>query len=70
MTNPQECGGRLPIETAPKDGTRFLVYEGFEPTQEQAYFDSEGELWPCTNRSAFWQRPTHWRPLLPSPTPP
>lgn len=51
-----------PIETAPRDGSRFLVYDDFEPALESAWIDEEGELRPCSNRSHFWHRPTHWMP--------
>lgn len=56
-------GTWLSIDTAPRDGTRFLVYDDFEPALESAWIDEEGELRPCSNRSAFWHRPTHWMPL-------
>lgn len=59
-----------PIETAPRDGSRFLVWEPFEPACEWAWIDMEeegGELRPCSNRSRFWHMPTHW---MPTPTTP
>ena len=64
-----KCGEWYPIETAPKDGSRFLIYEPFEPTVESAWIDEEGYLGPCTLRTPFWQKPTHWTPL-PSPPQP
>ncbi|MEI6035289.1 MAG: hypothetical protein WCS65_13550 [Verrucomicrobiae bacterium] len=52
-----------PIETAPKDGSKFLVLEPFEPTVECAWINEDDELAPCSNRSWWWKKPTHWMPL-------
>jgi hypothetical protein len=56
-----------PIETAPRDGSRFLVFEPFEPTVECAYFNEDGDLAPTSGRGRFWKQPTHWAPV---PLPP
>ena len=58
-----------PIETAPKDGTRFLAYE---PRHEYRYYEC---WWEDDFRDwSGWQddfdsepKPTHWMPL---PEPP
>jgi hypothetical protein len=56
------------IETAPRDGTRFLAFEGFEPNIESASYDDDFGLFrPCSNRSEFWKQPTHWMPLPDAP---
>jgi len=58
-----------PIETAPKDGTRFMAYEEAD----------EAKFYPCWWQEDFgywegWQNvwdsepnPTHWMPLPPPP---
>ena len=61
-----------PIETAPRDGTKFLVlggpYLGYViPVVVDAVFD-EGAWWP--NQSDWMDgplEPTHWMPLPPPP---
>lgn len=63
-----------PIDTAPKDGTRVLLYDRFCREPEHARFvgfwaqdarDSTWKWWSCPG--AFIRRPTHWHPL---PEPP
>jgi hypothetical protein len=57
----------LPIESAPKDGTRIIV---FRPTAKLGCVVSE-DYWvegmACWWRSFTKEQPTHWRPL---PAPP
>lgn len=64
-----ESGWR-PIETAPKDGRRIIV---FRPTSNREYIPRVGEdyfskrlddVWAMSNSS---HQPTHWMPL---PEPP
>ena len=63
-----------PIETAPKDGTRILLYPAFSNGRGQyqgdiGYFYSPGECWYLQNvghLNGRW-RPTHWMPLPPPP---
>jgi hypothetical protein len=67
----------MPIETAPKDGTRILAYQpdgqwrGNNPDrrerQEVVYWHQPGN--PAAD--GFWMpylRPTHWMPLPAPPT--
>ncbi len=59
-----------PIETAPRDGTRVLVYEPGHPSYEDdaGFIDLAyhlyGEVWASVNGGS---EPTHWMPL---PDPP
>ena len=61
-----------PIETAPKNGTRIIVYrpEGYEtsyvPSIGEDFWHKGLEKWANSNK---YQRPTHWQPL-PGPPPP
>ena len=68
-----EAGERAqwqPIETAPKDGTKVLLYK---PDDEfwcssiatARWWAKESE-WLCTG-SAYFPAPTHWQPLPPEP---
>jgi hypothetical protein len=58
-----------PIETAPKDGTRFLAYEGGRECKHyECWWNSDFSDWEG------WQddwggepEPTHWMPFLPPP---
>lgn len=63
--------GWQPIETAPKDGSSVLVYEGFEPIVTEGWWDAEDEMWrPSGSRNyPFWHQPTHWQPLPDPPEP-
>jgi hypothetical protein len=65
------------IETAPKDGTRILLYQpgdeggSFIGKNETGYrfvgcFDKEN--WYCTEYTAFTKTPTHWMPLPGAPS--
>jgi hypothetical protein len=61
-----------PIDTAPKDGTRVLLYDRFCREPEHARFVGVwwGQGMPprwVSCPGAFSKRPTHWRPL---PEPP
>ena len=67
-----------PIETAPRDGTRVLVFDpmhGQRVAQLMASLEDRDEQWiyaRTTGREAiaFLCRPTHWRPLPPPPSDP
>ncbi len=61
-----------PIETAPKDGTAFLLYlKGLDPAPslviEGMHLPGVGWLWPGKNLPDSRYTPTHWMPL---PEPP
>ncbi len=76
-----EALGWQPIETAPKDGTRFCASNGKETytTWWQSYYEKwphdEGGptfryQWTCkqnTSHSFFYEKPTHWMPLPEAP---
>jgi hypothetical protein len=50
-----------PIETFPRDGNRYLVFEPFEPTCEFAWFcEEDDELRRSSRPAPFWRLPTHW----------
>jgi hypothetical protein len=64
-----------PIETAPKDGTKVLVSNGFE-MQVAEFSDSNifghkewvyGEIQNSYNRKSYVAEPTHWMPLPAAP---
>lgn len=71
--SPAKGEGWQPIETAPKDGTRFLAWRGGEIFD--CNFPSGYALGKWTlNQSFNWcgeclhgDMPTHWQPLLPPP---
>lgn len=53
-----------PIDSAPKDGSEILIYDGFEPFAGSGYWNAEDAEWiGCSRRSALWKQPTHWMPL-------
>ena len=69
-----------PIETAPKDGTKIIVWtvhdevevsEWFRTTGDE-YVEAEGGLYRKENKLYYegWNgnKPTHWMPLPPPPT--
>lgn len=69
---PEPTTGWLPIETAPKDGTRVLVWAAPSRRVIIGAFDGSNRVRaPWRHRAiggpSIWPRPTHWRPL---PTPP
>jgi len=59
-----------PIETAPKDGTRYLIFQpyggGFD-IYEACYVGGyeSGNVWFSKGRDVY--NPTHWMPLPPPP---
>jgi hypothetical protein len=57
-----------PIETAPKDGTKIIVYRPnaeYQPIVGVDYWSKElGNVWANSNEH---RQPTHWMPL---PEPP
>jgi hypothetical protein len=64
-----------PIDTAPKDGTKILVFDGVDMTTVR-WMDGRSEWWPgewqlvCAGMNAEeceFYKPTHWMPL---PEPP
>lgn len=71
-----------PIETAPRDGARVLIYPGAEEPMSVGYFDAgwkkrwlslEGEVWggcDCCGSGCTHAdaSPTHWMPLPQPPT--
>ena len=59
-----------PIETAPKDGTKVLVWRPYEDKDHEAHCgvdrwsDVSGSWW----NSRRYQQPTQWQPLPSPPT--
>lgn len=63
---PEEMQWRA-IETAPKDGTRVLLYRaGLGESMAVAWFSHDFDEWTPVNGSVF-PCPTHWLPLPPPP---
>jgi hypothetical protein len=68
-----ELVGWQPIETAPKDGTKIIVYR---PKADTGYIPHVGmDYWMktsygsyCWGKSRIDTKPTHWMPFPPSPT--
>lgn len=64
-----------PIETAPKDGTSVLLWDGeFQFTGEWMVEAIDGSHWWIATLHGQKQvacdpQPTHWHPLPPPPTP-
>lgn len=58
-----------PIETAPKDGTRFLAVCGTGQTRLVRWADYGGDRYPIGDSpGTIWDdHPTHWMPLPPAP---
>lgn len=60
----------MPIETAPKDGSRIITYDGSEVRENRWFnFDVTG-CFPGSDAYCRWhpqESPTHWMPL---PEPP
>lgn len=56
----------MPIETAPRDGTRILVYS--ENCIAIAGYSTDYNSWCENYYDNLWHDPTHWQPL-PSPPP-
>lgn len=57
------------IDTAPKDGTAVLLYEGFEPAIQSGYFAANDGEWRRSSCGSvpFWREPKHWMPLPGAP---
>jgi hypothetical protein len=53
------------IETAPKDGTRVLIYRGPEPNEPDVGFWALDRWFSQSNEISLWGAfpPTHWMPL-------
>lgn len=56
----------MPIETAPRDGARVLVYS--ENCIAIAGYSTDYNSWCENYYDNLWHDPTHWQPL-PSPPP-
>jgi len=80
MSEPNDMSGWLPIETAPKDGTKIIVYCKHMGVVGPSYWDADryskrpipywtnyGEILWGKKRTRFDQ-PTHWMPLPQPPT--
>ena len=69
LTIVAEGDGWLPIETAPRDGTRVL---GFGPHDSRGHYINAvifyRDMWTITWMTGYGE-PTHWRPLPPPPKP-
>ena len=61
--------GWKPIETAPKDGTRFLAVCATGQTRLVRWADFGGDKYPIADPAGtIWDdAPTHWMPLLAAP---
>lgn len=62
-----QAGGWLPIETAPKDGTRILIFAPLDGVLSSTF---EHGLWqglPWRREGARIGQPTLWQPLPPAP---
>lgn len=62
----------MPIESAPKDGTKFLAWRDHEVAEAYVIQRDDGEVWTFGRTSAHVSvfpsnKPTHWQPL---PAPP
>lgn len=56
-----------PIETAPKDDERVLLYSGYGGAQAVCrWSDHFGQWMVCAGGTVF-QDPNHWMPLPPAP---
>lgn len=85
VTSPTTHEGWQPIETAPKDGTKIIVYGQW--AGEISGVDEDGQImiasyiygnsdhigfeWDVEGSDAYsaWAKPTHWMPLLAVPKP-
>jgi hypothetical protein len=61
-----------PIETAPKDYTKFLAYRRGTIAEASCFVRDDGEMWAFGGISAHLDvspdiKPTHWMPLPPPP---
>jgi hypothetical protein len=58
-----------PIETAPKDGTRILVFidNGDDPIKTGGERDTDKACWISSWSGEVLYPPTHWMPLPPAP---
>lgn len=50
-----------PIETAPRDGSEILIFDGARVVLTS--FDTDYRTWPDDN----WERFSHWMPLPSAP---
>lgn len=66
MSGEKEASAWQPIETAPRDGTRVLVWDGKHGGHYVARYD-EDDLWEWGNDLCGSLEPTHWMPLPPEP---
>lgn len=58
----------MPIETAPRDGTRILMFRyGWAESMAVGYWDSTWSAF-CPVGGSFFQGATHWMPLPEPPT--
>ena len=56
-----------PIETAPKDGTKVLAFDGLGKTRPFALvMKFNVDVWEDTLEGMSWE-PSHWMPLPPPP---
>ncbi len=62
------CGKWLDIETAPKDGTRVLVFENFavKTVCGARWVGSPHDVW-IADTGSYLRRASHWMPI---PAPP
>lgn len=63
--------GWQPVETAPRDGTRVLLFGPFDgdaPALYVGWWDDDEDCWRASRFDLLaWLDPTHWMPLPPQP---
>lgn len=61
-----QTGGWQPIETAPKDGSKFLAWRRHSTLPLIVAYNDEYDQYECIDGHLVYSL-THWQPLPPSP---
>lgn len=64
-----DCGGWLPIASAPKDGGYLLLFAAGRVTVGGFDDDWTGQCWVFQDIRIGRAEPSHWMPLPPPPLP-